>query len=356
MTEIANQALVQGTLFSFGWWLFFHMVHILSAIEFDLERVNWANLFPTDWGHWIWLVDPGGPSAGITRPKQHEKKPERLVFVLNLVKSCLAVRYTNDITWFQFKIGSGNSCLIDILNNSKLGENSVLSKPGTPSGPGHCHHLENWDKINCRWGQCFLQSTPCSTCTNKIDSLNDFTHRFMIPGMPYVWKGVSFCQAISGCPPVMSVCVCVRTYKQVVNTLTHPRSCSSCLSALAASFYWQLLADADMLCARIPISRMCSLAALMLALKHTEAVPVAFASIVVISAFRHQYESSPPNQMRQQGGVLRCPSRWCVRQHWQSLAHVSEWRKCKINTMDNADICGLNSCDFVLRVEWFCFI
>ena len=147
-------------------------------------------------------------------------------------------------------------------------------------------------------------------------------------------------QRLSACD--VCLCVCARTYKQVVNTLTHPRSCSSCLSALAASFYWQLLADADMLCARIPISRMCSLAALMFALKHTEAVPVAFASIVVIPAFRHQCESSPPNQMRQQGGVLRCPSRWCVRQHGQSLAHVSEWRKCKINTMDNADICGLN--------------
>ena len=175
--------------------------------------------------------------------------------------------------------------------NSKLGENSVLSKPGTPSGPGHCHHLENWDKINCRWGAgfffvfsfflhslavVFTKHTLFCTCTNKIDSLNDFTHRFMIPGILYVWKEVSFCQAISGCPPVMSVCVCARTYKQVVKTLTHTRSCSSCLSTLAASFYWQLLADADMLCARIPISRMCSLAALMLALKHTEAVPVAF--------------------------------------------------------------------------------
>ncbi len=97
-----------------------------------------------------------------------------------------------------------------------------LARPGAPSSPGHCHHLENWDEINCRWGADFSVSLFCRVftkhnaahvSTNKIESLNDFAHRFI----PYVWEnGVSFCQPISGCPHMMCVCVYARTYQQVI--------------------------------------------------------------------------------------------------------------------------------------------
>lgn len=101
-----------------------------------------------------------------TKAAREEARKARLCVESCQILSCCPVHQWYHMTLVQNRI---RKLLLDWhTKQQQTGENSVLSKPGTPSGPGHCHHLENWDKINCRWGQCFYRAHLAAHVQTKL--------------------------------------------------------------------------------------------------------------------------------------------------------------------------------------------